>query len=141
MSSWMWFFCLCKARFEIVIFFFFFVSFIQIMNEGSSHIIFIHTFLYFHRNENLVTPLVSPILDSNIFHSWNIFNIIVLSAKNKLELIDDIRREFVEEDVSIKLRNIVIKWFFHGLLICFFQAEAIWNDLRFRIFEEDLLRM
>ena len=50
----------------------------------------VHNFLYLNPNENLVTPLVFPILDSTNYHSWSRSVLTVLSAKNKVEFVNGV---------------------------------------------------
>ena len=60
----------------------------------------IHSFLYLHPSENPATPLVSPILDSTNYHSWSRSVLTTLSAKNKVEFVNDAAPRPSETDSS-----------------------------------------
>jgi len=46
------------------------------------------SYLYLHPGENPAVSLVSPVLDTNNYHSWNRSMLTALNAKNKLQFIN-----------------------------------------------------
>jgi len=109
-------------------------------------------FLYLQPSENLVTPLVSHLLDSTNYHSWSHLVIIVLSAKNKLEFIKGLIPQPSELDPTfaswIRCNNMVASWLVHSIfvpirksIIWMEKALDVWSDLKAHFSQGDLSRI
>nr|KYP44658.1 hypothetical protein KK1_033817 [Cajanus cajan] len=112
----------------------------------------IDSFLYLHPSENPTIALVSPVLDSNNYHSWSRSMITALSAKNKVEFVDGSSPEPPKTDQMHgawrRCNNMVVSWIVHSVSISIWQsvlwmdnAEEIWRDLKSRYSQGDLLRI
>nr|KYP55200.1 hypothetical protein KK1_001407 [Cajanus cajan] len=110
------------------------------------------SFLYLHPNENPAIALVSPVLDSGNYHSWNRSMITALSAKNKLEFVDGAAPEPPKTDRNYgawrHCNNMVVSWIVHSVslpirqsILWMDKAEDIWRDLKSRYSQGDLLRI
>ena len=110
------------------------------------------SFLYLHPSENPTTALVSPVLDSTNYHSWCKSMITTLSAKNKAQFVDGLVEEHTKTDPSHNAwkscNNMVVSWIIHSIsphirqsILWMDRAQDIWNDLRSRFFQGDLLRI
>ncbi|KHN43622.1 hypothetical protein glysoja_045377, partial [Glycine soja] len=108
--------------------------------------------LYLHPSENPVVALVSPVLDSSNYHSWSRSMVTTLSAKNKVEFINGNAPEPLKTDrtygVWSRCNNMVVSWIMHSVSVAIRQsilwmnkAEEIWNDLKSRYTQGDLLRI
>jgi len=112
----------------------------------------VHSFLYLHPGENPAISLVSPVLDVNNYHAWSRSMMTALSAKNKLEFIDGTTVEPSIKDATYqawkRCNNMVVSWIVHSVspsirqsILWMNKAEEIWNDLKSRYFQGDLLRV
>ncbi|XP_006586460.1 uncharacterized protein [Glycine max] len=110
------------------------------------------SYLYLHPSENPAVALVSPVLDSSNYHSWSRSMITALSAKNKVEFVNGKALEPLKSDRTYgawsRCNNIVVSWLVHSVSISIRQsvlwmdrAEEIWNDLKSRYAQGDLLRV
>ncbi|XP_006579271.1 uncharacterized protein [Glycine max] len=112
----------------------------------------IDSYLYLHPNESPAVALVSPPLDSSNYHSWSRSMMTALSAKNKVEFINGKAPEPLKSDRThgawSRCNNMVVSWLVHSVSIPIRQsvlwmdkAEEIWNDLKSRYAQGDLLRV
>jgi len=119
------------------------------MNEPTPNI---ESYLYLHPSENLAVALVSPALDSSNYHSWSKSMITALSAKNKVEFINGNAPEPLRTDRTYsawsRCNNMVVSWIVHSVSVAIRQsilwmnkAEEIWDDLKSRYAQGDLLRV
>ncbi|XP_025983417.1 uncharacterized protein LOC114385294 [Glycine soja] len=110
------------------------------------------SYLYLHPSENPAVALVSPALDSSNYHSWSRSMITTLSAKNKVEFVNGKAPEPLKTDRTYgawsRCNNMVVSWLVHSVSISIRQsvlwmdkAEEIWNDLKSRYAQGDLLRV
>uniref|UniRef100_A0A0R0G3J2 Retrotransposon Copia-like N-terminal domain-containing protein n=1 Tax=Glycine max TaxID=3847 RepID=A0A0R0G3J2_SOYBN len=83
------------------------------------------SYLYLHPSENSAVALVSPALDSSNYHSWS--------------------RTY---GAWSHCNNMVVSWIVHSVSVAIRQsilwmnkAEEIWNDLKSRYAQGDLLRI
>ena len=108
--------------------------------------------LYLHPSENPAVALVSPVLDSFNYHSWSRSMMTALSAKNKVEFINGNAPEPLRTDRTYsawsRCNNMVVSWIVHSVSIAIRQsilwmnkAEEIWDDLKSRYAQGDLLRV
>ncbi|WVY98378.1 hypothetical protein V8G54_030529 [Vigna mungo] len=106
------------------------------MNDENNHP---SSFLYLHPSESPTTSLVSPLLDSNNYHAWSKYVTIALSSRNKAQFItaEEPSKEDPSHNAWKRCKSMVIK---HNILWVD-DAQAIWNDLKSRFFQEDLLRI
>nr|KYP32815.1 hypothetical protein KK1_046403 [Cajanus cajan] len=100
----------------------------------------VHDFLYLHPSENPAIALVSPLLESNNYHSWSHSMITALSAKNKVEFIDGSAPQPPKSDPMFNAwrlcNNMVVSWLVHSVsqsirqsILWMDQADEIWKDL------------
>ena len=119
------------------------------MNESTPNI---ESYLYLHPSENPTVALVSPVLDSSNYHSWSRSMVTALSAKNKVEFINGNALEPLRTDRTYnawsRCNNMVVSWIVHSVSVAIRQsilwmnrAEEIWNDLKSRYAQGDLLRI
>ena len=112
----------------------------------------IDSYLYLHPNESPAVALVSPPLDSSNYHSWSRSMMTALSAKNKVEFVNGKAPEPLKYDRThgawSRCNNMVVSWLVHSVSIPIRQsvlwmdkAEEIWNDLKSRCAQGDLLRV
>jgi len=112
----------------------------------------LHSFLYLHPNENPTISLVSPVLESYNYDSWSKLFAIALSAKNKVEFIDDTTPEPAKTDPSHqawkRCNNMVVSWLTHSVspsirqsILWMDKSEDIWRYLKSRFFQGNLLRI
>ncbi|WVY94923.1 hypothetical protein V8G54_034011 [Vigna mungo] len=98
------------------------------------------SFLYLHPGESLTISLVSPLLKSNNYHAWSKSMFTALSAKNK--------KEDATHNAWKRCNNMVVSWLVHSIspeirhnILWMESAQAIWDDLKSRFFQGDLLRI
>ena len=107
------------------------------------------SYLYLHPSENPTTPLVSPVLDSSIYHSWSLSMLTALSAKDKLEFVDGTATQPTKTDSTFstwnRCNNMVVSWLVHSVsvpirqsIVWMDKAVEIWNDLKTRYSQGDL---
>jgi len=93
--------------------------------------------LYLHPGENPATALVS---------------LVFYSTKNKAQFVDGIAAEAEKKDLAYnawkRCNNMVVSWIVHSVssdikqsILWMDKAEEIWNDLKARFFQGDLLRI
>nr|KYP72716.1 hypothetical protein KK1_005316 [Cajanus cajan] len=120
--------------------------------EEDSHSMSFHNFLYLHPSKNPATALVSPVLDSTNYHSWSRSILTALSAKNKIEFVDGSAPQPPKSDVTYptwkRCNNMVVSWLVHSVsppirqsILWMDKADEIWNDLKSRYAQSDLLRI
>jgi len=95
-----------------------------------------HIFLYLHPSENPTASLVSPVLDSNNYHSWTRSFVTTLNAKNKLEFILDSRPCSPKDDPTFvtwsRCNNMVVSWLVHSVFVLIRQS-VIWMHVAFDV--------
>lgn len=105
-SFFLWFYLFV---FDFLLFLFFFS-----MTREFVHSFSLKIYLYLHLRENLVIFLVSLVLDSNNYHSWNRYMITSLTAKNRFGFINRTTIELTKEDSSYqawkRCNNMVVLW-------------------------------
>nr|KYP36052.1 Retrovirus-related Pol polyprotein from transposon TNT 1-94 [Cajanus cajan] len=112
----------------------------------------VHSPYYLHPGENPATALVSPVLDSTNYNSWNRSMITALSAKNKVEFVDgSIQRPTQSDTLHAawkRCNNMVVSWIVHSVspsirqsILWMDNAHDIWKDLKSRFSQGDLLRI
>ena len=120
--------------------------------EEKSEKISNDSYLYMHPGENPAIALVSPVLDSNNYHSWSRSVLTALSTKNKLQFVNGAATEPNSDsplrDAWMRCNNMVVSWLVHSVspqirqsILWMENAEAIWSDLKSRFFQGDLLRI
>ncbi|KHN11067.1 hypothetical protein glysoja_041366, partial [Glycine soja] len=91
-------------------------------------------------------------LDSSNYHSWSRSMVTALSTKNKVEFINGNAPEPLRTDRTYnawsRCNNMVVSWIVHSVSVAIRQsilwmnrAEEIWNDLKSRYAQGDLLRI
>jgi len=111
-----------------------------------------HSFLYLQPSENPVLSLVSPVLESQNYHSWSKSFATALSAKNKMQFIDGSAPEPEKADPTYqawkRCNNMVVSWLTHSISLSIRQSilwmeksEEIWKDLKSRFSQGNLLRI
>ena len=110
------------------------------------------SYLYLHPGESPIISIVSPILDSTNYHSWSRSMLTALSAKNKIQFVNGYAVE-LDKDDSIHnawtiCNDMVVSWIVHLVspqimqsILWMENAKEIWQDLRVRFFQGDLLRI
>nr|KYP62799.1 hypothetical protein KK1_017350 [Cajanus cajan] len=87
--------------------------------EEDCHSTSFRSFLYPHPSENPTTTLVSPVLDSTNYHSWNRSILTALSAKNKIEFVDENVLQSLKSDVTYpawrRCNNMIVSWLIHSI--------------------------
>lgn len=113
----------------------------------------VHSHLYLYPSENPATPLVSPLLDANNYHSWSRSMLTALSAKNKVEFVDGSAPQPSSSDPLFNVwrpcNNMVVSWLVHSVsisirhsILWMDRADEIWKDLKSRHSQQgDLLRV
>jgi len=118
------------------------------MAEASSVQSSTLAFLYLHPSESPATPLVSPVLDVNNYHSWCRSMMTALSAKNKIQFIDGSATEPDKKDPLYQAwrccTNMIVSWIVHSVapsirqsVLWMDKVEAVWSDLKSRYFQGD----
>ncbi|WVY89018.1 hypothetical protein V8G54_037873 (chloroplast) [Vigna mungo] len=108
--------------------------------------------LYLHPSESSAISLVYPLLKSNNYHAWSKSMYTALSAKNKVQFIDGTATPPQKEDDSYhgwtRCNNMMVSWLVHSVspdircnILWMESAQAIWDDLKSRFFQGDLLRI
>lgn len=77
----------------------------------------VHSHLYLYPSENPATPLVSPLLDANNYHSWSRSMLTALSAKNKVEFVDGSAPQPSSSNPLFSAWRRATIWWFLGLYI------------------------
>ncbi|XP_016164108.1 uncharacterized protein LOC107606575 [Arachis ipaensis] len=107
---------------------------------------------YIHPSETPSTVLVSPPLTGDNYHQWSRAFSIALISKNKIGFLDGTIPTPATDDPLFpswrRCNTLVSSWIFNSLsapiaqsVIYFDYAEAIWEDLRNRFSQGDLLRV
>ncbi|BAT76916.1 hypothetical protein VIGAN_01498400 [Vigna angularis var. angularis] len=108
--------------------------------------------LYLHPSESPAISLVSPLLESNNYHAWSKSMCTALSAKNKIQFIDGTatppQKEADFYHAWTRCNDMVVSWLVHSVspdirrnILWMDSAQAIWDDLKSRFFQGDLLRI
>ena len=107
---------------------------------------------YIHPSENLSSVLVSPVLSGGNYHSWSRFFRLALTFKNKMGfLIGSIPLPSLNDPTYPPWEHCnmpLISWLIHSVspsiaqsIIYLDYVVAVWNDLRERFSQSDLLRI
>ncbi|KAL2325560.1 hypothetical protein Fmac_024618 [Flemingia macrophylla] len=143
---------LLKSSASFPLSFFLFLSYFTNMADALDYTPPLHSYLYLHLGENPATALVFPILDSRNYHSWNRSMITALSAKNKIEFVDDTALTPPKTDPTYsawrRCNNMVVSWIVHSVspsirqsILWMDKADEIWNDLKSRYSQGDPRRV
>ena len=131
-----------------------FVHFL-IMSNNQSHqdqSLNIHNPFYLHPRENPAIALVSPMLDSANYNSWSRSILTALSAKNKVEFVDDSIKRYASNHalhtVWKRCDHRVVYWLVHSVspsirqsILWMDDARDIWKDLKSRYSQGDMPRI
>ena len=125
------------------------------MSNNQSHqdqSLNIHNPFYLHPRENPAIALVSPMLDSANYNSWSRSILTALSAKNKVEFVDDSIKRYASNHVLLaawkRCNNMVVYWLVHSVspsirqsILWMDDARDIWKDLKSRYSQGDMPRI
>lgn len=107
------FFLLARSYFPILVFLL--VMMEERMVRSASSDPLTNSYLYLHPVENPAAPLVSLVLDSTNYHSWNRAITTALSAKNKVEFVLGLHPCPSKNDFTFsawtRCNNMVVSWF------------------------------
>jgi len=103
-------------------------------------------------NESPATAFVSPVLDVSNYNSWSRSMVTALSTKNKLDFVDRTTSEPNKNEATYhawkRCNNMVVSWIVHSVspsigqsILWMNRADEIWNDLRTRYFQGNLMRI
>jgi len=120
--------------------------------EEASTTLTSESYLYLHPGEGPAVALVSPVLDSINYHSWSKSMLTALSAKNKSQFVNGSAKKPEKENSLFnawqRCNDMVVSWIVHSVssnirqsILWMENAEDIWNDLKARFFQGDLLRI
>jgi len=88
------------------------LSFIRTKEEKSKRSpLTSESYLCLHRGESPAGSLVSPVLDSTNYHSWNRSMFIAMSAKNKMALLLSLTRTILY--TKFGQDAMVVSWIIH----------------------------
>ena len=102
-----------------------------------------HSFLYLHPSENPILSLVSPVLESQNYHSWSKSFATALSAKNKMQFIELTHVSGLEEmqQYGCLLVNTLSFTLHQAKYLMDGKTKEIWKDLKSRFSQGNLLRI
>ncbi|XP_058759582.1 uncharacterized protein LOC131632879 [Vicia villosa] len=107
---------------------------------------------FMHPNENSALILVTPLLSPNNYHSWSRSMTMASRSKNKLHFINGVLPRRMDEEVNSlawdRCNTMIMSWLHNSVESEFAQsilwmetAEEIWNELKARFYQGDVLRI